>query len=287
MGVALAFAASIAWGVADFLGGVTSRRLPALMVLAGQQITGLVIVVVVVAVVQASGPPGSAVLLAALSGVAQTVGMFAYYRALATGAMGVVAPISATGAVLPIVVGLAGGEDPTGLQAAGMLLAAAGVMAAAYQGGEADLGRAKTAVGVGMALIAAVALGSFFLLLDRATNHADLTWVVLVNRFGAVATLTVVALGLRKQLAADSRRLRGWRRTDPLLIVAIGSLGVSATFLFASATTHGLLSAVSVIGSLYPVTTVLIARVVLKERLRVAQRLGAAGALAGIALISV
>lgn len=285
MAVALAFGAAVAWGIADFLGAVTSRRLSVMLVLAAQQVAGLVLVLVLLVVAGGEISGVGTVAIALVSGALQTIGMAAYYRALSTGTMGVVAPISATAAVVPLVVGLATGDDPSGHQAAGMLLAVGGVAAAAYQPVPGQLDKRRTAVGAGLALVAAFCLGAFFVLLDVAGDRADLTWVVLINRFGAIVTLGLVAVAMRERLRAEVPA-GAWRRSDPLLIIAIGWLASGATFLFAAATTHGLISVVSVIGALYPVTTVLMARAFLRERMRPLQRAGAATALAGVALIS-
>ncbi|HEV2074616.1 MAG TPA: EamA family transporter, partial [Thermoleophilaceae bacterium] len=120
LAVALGLGAGLAWGLSDFLGGLKSRRLALLAVLLVSQLTGLAILLVVTAV-RGEGPPGAGFLaVGALGGVAGTVGIAAFYRGLAVGAMGVVAPISATAAIVPLVAGVASGERPSALQAAGI-----------------------------------------------------------------------------------------------------------------------------------------------------------------------
>ncbi|MGH2980325.1 MAG: EamA family transporter, partial [Solirubrobacterales bacterium] len=126
----LAFASSVAWGAGDFLGGLKSRRLPVLNVLVASQLTGLVLIGAYVAI-RAEGPPGGDLALwAPLSGIAGAVGLAAFYRGLAVGNMGVVAPISATAAIVPLAVGVAGGDRPAELQYVGIALALVGIVLA-------------------------------------------------------------------------------------------------------------------------------------------------------------
>jgi drug/metabolite transporter (DMT)-like permease len=191
--------------------------------------------------------------------------------------MGVVAPLSSTAAVIPLAVGIAIGERPSALQGAGVGIALIGVILASREAGhEAQESRA-VAAGAGMALISAVGFGCFFLAIDRA-SEADVLWAVFVNRLTSVALLGAAMLAVRPKLglqAADVRKL-----------ALIGVLDISANGAFAVASTEGLVSVVAVLGSLYPIVTVVLARVVLGERLHVLQRVGAVGALAGVVLIS-
>src|SRR5688572_2147397 len=108
--VLLAFASSVSWGVADFIGGLKSRQLPILNVLLLSQVTGLVAIAVFVAARGEAAPGGDFTVFAALSAIAGITGLAAFYRALAIGNMGVIAPISACAAVVPVVVGIATGD---------------------------------------------------------------------------------------------------------------------------------------------------------------------------------
>ena len=151
----LAFASSVAWGAGDFLGGLKSRRLPLLNVLVAAQLTGLVLIAAFVAI-RGEGPPGGDLAFwGAFSGVAGAVGLAAFYRGLAVGNMGVVAPISATAAVVPLVVGVAGGDRPGELQYIGIGLALLGVVLASREEVEGRLG-GGTARGAGLALLSAI-----------------------------------------------------------------------------------------------------------------------------------
>ena len=283
--IALGFASAVMWGAADFLGGLKSRQLALLTVLLGSQAAGLG-VVLVAAAVRGEGPPGADIVpFVILTGIAGTVGLAAFYRALSVGRMGVVAPISASAAAIPVAVGVIGGERPSALQFAGVALAIAGVAIASYEPEEeppaeravAGGSRFRTTTGAGLALVAAVGFGLFFVGLDEASDR-DLVWALVFGRVISMVILTLTALVLRPSFAMT--------RADARDIALVGLLDVGANALFAAGTTLGLVSIVSVLGSLYPVTTIILARIVLGERLHRAQRGGAAGALAGVALIS-
>jgi drug/metabolite transporter (DMT)-like permease len=284
--IALGFASAVVWGFADFLAGLKSRQLQLLTVLVISQPAALLVLAPWAAIRGEGIGDWSIVPWAALAAVAGTVGLAAFYRGLAVGAMGVVAPISASAAVIPVVVGVAGGERPSVLQFAGLAFAVAGVALASYEPGEKDadpLGhrvpsvRPAASAGVGLALLAALGFGSFFVLLDEAADR-DLLWALLVGRITSSTILVTAALIARPKLAVGPR--------DGRALVLVGLLDVSANALFGLASTMGLVSVVSVLGSLYPVTTIVLARLVLGERLQTTQRTGAAGALAGVALIS-
>lgn len=272
--------AGLTWGLADFIGGIQSRRLPAVTVVLFSQFAGLLLVVAVVAIRGSGPPPGDFALYAAISSLGGMVGLIAFYRALAIGAMGVVAPLASLAAVIPLVVGIASGERPTALQAAGVLVAIAGVALAGREAGEEAEESATVSKGAGLALVSAVGFGTFLVGIDRASD-SDVLWAVFVNRSCSVTTLFFVALLAIRRAAPPRLSAR-----DTGLLAVVGILDIVANGAFAYASTQGLVSVVAVLGSLYPVTTVLLARFVLHERLHVLQRLGAAAALLGVALIS-
>jgi drug/metabolite transporter (DMT)-like permease len=273
--VALALGAAVAWGAADFLGGLKSRAVATLVVVAVAQAAGLVLVLAVVAA-QGEGPPASRFLVyAVLAGLAGAVGIGALYRGLAVGAMSIVAPITATGAVIPVAVGVSTGERPSALQAAGFVVALAGVVLAARQPGRET--RSQLAAGVGLALLAAVGIGAFLVALDAA-SEGGVAWALLVQRS--------VCLGLVLAAGALVRPVLGLGRADVVPMIAIGVLDMTANAFFALASTRGLVSVVSVLASLYPVATVVLARLLLRERITRAQQAGVVGALAGVVLIT-
>jgi drug/metabolite transporter (DMT)-like permease len=229
-------------------------------------------------VVRGEGPPsGDFAIYAALAAVLGAAALTAFYRGLAIGAMGIVAPIAATGATIPVVVGVATGDRPSALQGVGLVLAMAGVALASREPADAAGERARVAAGVGLALIAAGGIGFFFLALDRA-SEADPMWATFVGRAVSSTLLAFVVLAVRPTF----KMRREW---VPTLVLA-GVLDVGANLLFAIASTKGLVSVVSVLGSLYPVVTILMARFVLHERTHAVQAAGAALALLGVAFVS-
>ncbi len=190
--------------------------------------------------------------------------------------MSIVSPISATGAVVPVAVGLARGERPSAVQGLGVALAVGGIVLVSRRR-EAKVAGARLAVGVGLALLSAAGFGLFFVSIGLAAEGGVL-WATLVQRLGVVAAAGAALLLVRPAVTLAPRHL-------PALL-AIGVLDVGATTLFAAATTEGLTSLVSVVAALYPVTTIALAYLVLRERLARSQQVGAAGALGGVALIA-
>jgi drug/metabolite transporter (DMT)-like permease len=276
LAVALGLAAGLSWGVSDFLGGVKSRTLELLAVMVLSQGMGLALVALIVAV-RGEGPPaGEQLLYASLSGVSGVLGLAAFYRGLAVGAMAVVAPISATGAAIPVVAGLISGERPSAAQAAGIALAIAGVVVASREA-PAEGGPARVATGVGLALVAACGFGGFFVAMDAASED-DVFWAILVNRITGVSGLVLAALALRRSVAVPGR--------EAATLLLIGTMDIAANTLYAVASTEGLISVVAVLASLYPVVTIMLARLVLGERVRPLQRVGIVVAISGVALIS-
>jgi drug/metabolite transporter (DMT)-like permease len=272
--VALALGASLAWGLGDFLGGLTSRRLHVLTVLVVQQVFGLALAAAWVVWSRDGFPGWEATAWAAAAGTAGCVGIGALYRGMAIGAMGIVAPVSAVSAVIPFAVGVASGERPGTLQVVGIVLALSGVAVAsrepAHRGG-------GTAAGIGLALLAALGFGLYFVFAERA---AEASVPVAVATARGVSLLVAFAAAL-----AVGASLRPGRSFLPALAV-IGVCDVGANMLFSLATTHGYLSVVAVLAALYPIVTVSLAAIVLHERIAPAQRAGVAGALAGAALIT-
>lgn len=275
----LALASSVSWGLADFLGGVQSRRHALLSVLLLSQAVALVVLLVAVAAGVPTEHDAAATAWAAGTGVLGILALTAFYRALSIGTMSIVAPLSATGAAVPVVVGLVSGERPRAVQIAGMALALIGVMLAAREVGEGDAKARRTnRTAVLLALGAAVGFGSFFAGMDRAEERADVAWVLLAAR--APEVLVLVA-------ACAVRPPRLPRATSALgAIAAIGILDLLANTLFVLATGRGLLSVVGVLGALYPAVTVLLARALLHERLTRAQDAGVLVTLVGVVALA-
>ena len=277
--IALALTTALIWGGVDFVAGTRSRTSGAVPVAALSQITGLVVIATVVAA-RVEPPPGAEYLLyGAAAGAASVVGLLALYQGMTVGLMSIVAPITATGAVVPVIVGVARGEEPSWIQGVGLLVAFLGVALASWTPGSArPAGRGRLAAGVGLALLGALGLGAFFVAFDAAAE-GSIWWAVLLQRGTLVALLCLGALAFRARIAP--------RRRDLVAVAAIGVLDVIALTLLAEATTRGLISVVSVIASLYPVATVVLAQLILREHVTAAQRVGVAFAFAGVGLVTV
>jgi len=277
LGVGLALAASVAWGVGDFIGGAKARMLPVLVVLVCSQVVGFLWIACVALVAQKPAPGAGDAALAALSAVAGTAGLALFFRAIAIGKMSVVVPIASLAAVVPVVVGIATGDRPSAIQLVGMLVALVGAVLASREPDEERGAGPRLAAGVVLAGLSAFAWGWFFLAIDAASDSGAV-WASLVNRTTSLFLLLGAALLLRPRVASA--------RPHMPALALVGTLDVSANLLFASASTKGLVSLVSVAGSLYPVVTVLLARLVLKERVHRVQEAGVVAALSGVVLIA-
>ena len=327
IGIALALGASICWGSGDFLGGFSTRRASLWAVIIGSQAVGLVGAALVTLGTGHGWPGWQAVWPVVLGGLASVVAISCFYKALAIGTMSIVAPISATNALIPFAVGIAAGERPAAIQLAGVVLTAIGVVLvaveppregagvgagalpnepavepaaagslfrrsdavpvpapatglpiAAARGGSAPRpSRRVQRNAVVLALVAAVCMGLVLVGYD-ATSRYDPLWAMLAGRMSSAAIFTVVFLALRPRVKVERSALP--------LIVAVGILDTGANGLFALATTESYLSLVAVLGSLYPVVTVLLAFGLLRERIAPHQMAGAAATIAGVALIA-
>jgi drug/metabolite transporter (DMT)-like permease len=270
----LALGASLSWGVGDFLGGVKARVMPSLMVMAASQPFGLAALAIGL-VVRGTGIPGDEVAWSALSAVLGTVGLFAFYRGMAAGAISVVAPIAALSAAIPVIWGVAvSGDHVGGLQGIGFVAAVGGSVAASL---ERRPERTQLAAGVGWAVLAMLAFGTYYVPMHAASSQ-DWLWPAFLFRCTSVTLVYSVVLIRRLRPTG----LRGhWRG-----LIAIGLLDTGGNALFAAASSHGLLSVVSVLASLYPVLTVLLARRMLGERVQRTQDVGVVLVLAGVVLIT-
>jgi drug/metabolite transporter (DMT)-like permease len=273
----LALASSAAWGSADFFAGLKTRTLGLLTVVLLSQAFGWAFAGVLVVAAGNPAPEGRALGLSVAAGVLGAVGISALYKALAVGKMGIVAPIAATSAAIPVAAGLAQGERPGNAQLVGMAVALVGVVLAARER-DPETDDRRLAAGVGYALLAAVSLGTLFVFLDAASNR-DVVWAVFTLRSTSLVILAAAALFVRPSLPT---RARDWG-----LLVGIGVLDNGANALFALASTRGLLSLAAVLGSLYPVVTAVLARTVLHERISRTQLVGITAAIAGVVLIAI
>jgi drug/metabolite transporter (DMT)-like permease len=275
--VAIAFAlgSSLVWGCADFLGGLLSRRLALAGVTIVSQGAGFVALLL-----WATGDgfhlDGRALGLGLLAGVGGGIGLACFYRALAVGKMSVVSPVAACGALVPFALALATGDRPSDLVVGGAVAALAGAVLASAE--EHRSGEAARREGALLAIAAAVSLGLFIYFIGLAGQHGETLSALVGARTGSLSLLVVAALVTRS-------RLRLQRRDLPA-VAALGLLDTAANGLFVLASARGYLSIVSVLGSLYPVVTVLAAHLILGERISRLQRWGVALALAGVAVVA-
>ena len=271
--IALALGASLTWGFADFFGPLKGRTLGALRALVYVQLGGLVVIALIVGI-RGKGPEHLGALLAIPAAVSGTLGLYAYYRGMAVGAMSIVAPIAGISAAVPVIFGIATGDRPSLWQWLGIAAALGGVFLASREPGK---GR-REAAGVGLALLAAIGFGGYFPPM-HAAGVADFWWASLIFRMTSASVVFGVVAIRRPSLAAPPAQV------SILAVIGIGDM--LGNLLFAAASTSGLVSITSVLASLYPIVTVVLARLVLKERVARAQEAGIVLTLAGVALISV
>lgn len=270
---------SLCWGAADFFGGLQSRRLPALAVAFWSQVAGGV---ALLALLVARGEPfvRGSFTWGLGGGIFGALALVLFYRGLAIGVMSLVAPVSACGAIVPVVFGMLIGERPSMLAAAGIVVALAGIMLVSLQPGAPSHSTASPRAALLLGLGAALGFGLFFVFTNRGSRFAGASplWAVAGARASSMPTL--LALVALRRGAAPWPGARFWP------VAAIGVVDTTANVLFAYASTHGSVGVVSVLGSLFPVVTVLLGRFVLAERLNRLQHAGVALALAGVVLLS-
>lgn len=268
----LGLTAAALWGAGDFLGGFASRRARLLAVVTVSQLAGAGLLVSVLLAGGAGGMPALERLVPGFVGGAIVVlTLLAFYRGLAIGAMSIVAPLSATGAVVPLAVDLIRGERPGPLALSGMVLALGGAALAARAPGRASR------EGIGLALVAALGFGTFATLLAEAARD-DVVWGVLSVRAASVPLILALVIAAAVPLRMPRRGLA--------FAVGAGVLDTTANLAYAAGTQRGLTSVVAVLSALYPLITVGLAQSVLGERIGSAQGVGVLGALAGVALIA-
>ncbi len=273
---ALAVLSSVAYGAADFLGGLATKRGSTLFsVVVFSQSAGLVLVLLALPLLPSASPAAVDFAWGAAAGLAGGIGLALLYRGLATGVMSVVAPVTAVCAVIiPLIVGLALGERPSGPAAIGVLLAIVAIVLISQTGHGVDGNRTTT--GLSIAIASGVAIGIFLVCLERTGPSAGL-WPLVAARAVSVSFFTAAGLISREKLVP--------RRESMPIVVGGGALDMTANVLYLLAVRQGPLSIVATLTSLYPASTILLARIVLRERLRLVQGVGVASAAAAILLI--
>ena len=318
IGVPLGLSSGLCWGAADFFGGMQSRRLPALTVAFWSQVAGAVGLLLALAVLRAPpGPIGAGIGWGLVGGVASGCALVLFYRGLAEGTMSVVAPVSACGAIVPVAAALLTGDQPSAIAGLGVLAAITGVVLVSrtrpttrgrpsqarrparpwqpshpgtsgrpgrpgWPGQPEGPGRSgRSGRVLVMALGSALGFGLFYVFVDAGTtgSRGAPLWVIAGARASSLMMLSTIALvGRRSALRWPGRRI------GPVALVGIGDTG--ANLLFAYAAITGNLAVVGVLGSLYPVATVVLARWLLGERLSGGQNAGVVLALTGVGLLA-
>jgi drug/metabolite transporter (DMT)-like permease len=271
----LALCGALSWGVGDFFGGLAARRIAVLTVLAVSQAIGLVGVALWVWAAEDPFPGLIELAPAAGAGVAGLIGLGALYRGLAVGAMGIVAPISAASPLVPLTVDAARGPVPSAPQWLGIALVLVGIATLSREPASGDR---RFAAGAGLALVAALGFGLFVVGIDAGADESA-PWAVVAARLTSVTVAVAVALLYTRT------SLRPPRSLLPIL-VAIGVFDTAANVLVALATTKGAAGIVAVLSALYPVVTIVLARIVLGERLSTSRRAGGVIALTGAVLVA-
>lgn len=273
MSAILALLSSLLWGTADFAGGLAARRSPAVAVVGWSQGAALVGLVVLALVTSAWTDPAGWLAWAVLAGAVGALALVCFYLALASGTMGVVSPIASLGALVPLTAGVLAGEEPTSVQWLGMAIALLGAVGASGPELSGEVGRRS----VVLAVLAGLGFG--VALLGIARGAADNTTMTMLG-MRATSVTGFVLVGLLR------RTTGGIRPADLPFLAAIGLADAGANLLYGAAARGELLTVVAVLGALYPVSTVLLARVVLGERMSPVQAVGVGGALGGVSLIA-
>lgn len=273
----LAIFSSILWGTADFYGGKLSKRYQAIAVTAVSQAFGLLIGITIILVSSSWIKPNLSwdgyFLSGVCAGLLGFIGLVAFYSGLATGRMGVVAPISALSVLIPLTIAFINGEKPSSTQLLGMSIAITGAVFASGP----ELKGGLTVKPIVFAVIAAVGFGAAVAFIAKGSSSS------------AIMTMTTMRFAtfiVSLFLFARFRTLGGFKKKDIPILVAIGGADFIANLLLGIATTKGLVSLAVVLGSLYPIVTALLAFKILHERLHKIQYIGVGFAIAGVAVIS-
>ena len=270
--VLLALCSSLLWGTSDFVAGLTAKRLPAAAVVGWSQLVGFLTLSAIVVL----GPglaPGPWPVWAVCAGVAGAVALGSFYAALSSGTMSIVASIAALGAAVPVLLGVATGDSPSPLGWVGMAVAVLGTVLASGP----EIRSGLSVRPVVLAGVAAVGFGCVLFAMDRGGR---------VSLLSTLWGMRLTSLALYAVVALTRRSVGGVGRTDWRVLGFVGLADLGANALFVTASTQGLVSIAAVLGSLYPVVTIVLARLVLSERLRAIQNAGIVLALMGVVALA-
>ncbi|KUM75227.1 EamA family transporter [Streptomyces griseorubiginosus] len=278
-----ALATSLLWGLADFGGGMLTRRLPALTVVVVSQAVAAVVLGAIVVATGGWSEAGPRLWFALAAGLVGPVALICFYKALALGPMGVVSPLGTLGVAVPVGVGLFLGERPGLVQVAGIAVAVTGVVLA---GGPQLRGAPVQRRAIVLSLVAALGFGTVFALIAEAS--ATVTGLFLALFVQRVVNVAVGGAALYVSVRRGTPALPDtgfpWRSLPALAFVGLADVAANGTY--AVAAQHGPVTVAAVLASLYPVVTALAARGFLRERLRTLQATGAGLALVGTLLLA-
>ena len=273
MAAIYALISSLIWGSADYLGGRLSRRRSSLAVTGGSQPFGLLATLISVALFGTWQLDRTIAFNGAMAGALGLSGLIAFYTALATGRMGIVSPISSTGVIIPFAIGMLTGDQPTAIQIVGVVVAISGVILASGP----ELSGGAPLRPVALAAYSAFAFGSCVYFMSKGGQ---------INPGMTVVTMRFTQVTIMMTVAVIARSRGGLTKNDVPMLVIIGATDAIANVFYTMAAGTGMLSIVSVLGSLFPVVTVVLAWVFDKERLMPIQYVGICIALAGVAAIT-
>ncbi len=276
----LALLSAVLYGAGDFVGGVASRRASTLAVVFVSQFAGAVALLVLLPLLPSATVGRGDLIWGAAAGLAGGIGVALLYRALAIGTMSVVAPTTAVCAVvIPVAVSILLGERPSSLSLTGVAMALMAIVLVSQASTPAESARhhARSAPALTIAIASGVAIGVFYLALARTARDAGL-WPLLAARGASAVVFVIMAL------VSGHGALRMPRDVLPMAILC-GMLDMTANALYLVATRGGSLSTIVTLASLYPASTVVLARLVLRERLSRLQIAGVAACLVAIVLI--
>lgn len=282
MAFLLAIGSAVLYGAADFTGGLVTRRAGTIPVVILSQASGMVLLGLILPLLPDASPSRPDLLWGALAGLTGGIGVALLYRALAIGVMAVVAPTTAVCAVtIPVVVSVLLGERPGPLAVVGMALGIGSIVLVSQQNAPEQSGSNHASgvtrrSGVGTALASGVLIGFFFLTLAQTGSDAGM-WPILVARLVSVTLFGTVAVARGLSIRMPGRMA--------MLALVCGVIDMAANALYLLAARQGPLSIVVTLSSLYPASTVLLARMVLGERLNLLQSFGVLCALAAVGLI--
>lgn len=272
--VIFGLAASLSWGSGDFSGGLASRRSNPASVIIVAYAAGFVLLIALALVSREQPPSWIDLMWGGLAGLVGAVGLLAFYQALASGRMGIAAPVSAVmTAALPVFFNMLLQGPPNWFQGAGFLIALLAIALISQSQG--TLGRPE---GLGLALLAGCGFGCFFILISRI-SHASVFWPLATARLTSVLLLIIVVRVRGQQMLP--------KRTLLPLVLTAGVLDALGNAFFVLAAHAGRLDVAAVLSSLYPAATVILATILLRERMTRIQGIGILLALVAVPLISI